>query len=244
MKTVAIHQPYFFPYIGYWQLIHAVDRFVIHDDVNYIKQGWVNRNRLLLNNEIAYITLPLHQASRSKKIRELTLHTQPDPRDKLARRVAVAYRKAPYFADVYPLIEELICHDANNLSDYLAHQLQTLSRFMGISTEFVVTSRNYGNDELKAQERVIDMCKREGATTYINSRGGQALYDTNAFRSAGIGLRFLISRPLKYSQWGAEFAPDLSIIDVLMFNSIYRVSRDFLGSFDLIAGAQPGASGK
>ena len=243
MKTIAIHQPYFFPYIGYWQLIHAVDRFVICDDVNYIKNGWINRNRLLINNEPAYLTVPLHQGSQNKKICELDLQSQPDPRDKLAHRIAAAYRKAPHFAEAYPVIESVIRHEANNLSDYLAHQLQTLSRFMGIATEIGVTSRIYGNNELRGQDRVIDMCKCEGATTYVNAQGGQALYDTDAFLEAGIDLRFLIPRPLNYRQWDAEFIPNLSIIDVLMFNSKEKILAEFLGSFDLInTGALPGVA--
>ncbi len=243
MKTIAIHQPYFFPYIGYWQLIHAVDRFVICDDVNYIKNGWINRNRLLLNNEPAYLTVPLHQASQNKKICELGLQSLPDPRDKLAHRIAVAYRKAPYFSEVYPVIEELIRHEAGNLSDYLAYQLQTLSRFLGISTEFVVSSRIYGNNELRGQDRVIDMCKLEDATTYVNAPGGRELYDTGTFSSAGIDLRFLIPRPMNYRQWDAAFTPNLSIIDVMMFNSRQKILADFLGAFDLITTSTvPGAS--
>lgn len=241
MKTIAIMQPYFFPYIGYWQMIHAVDRFVICDDVNYIKNGWINRNRMLINNEPAYLTVPLHQASQNKKICELDLQPLPDPRDKLANRVKATYQKAPHFAEAYPIIEKLIRHEANNLSDYLAYQLQTLSRFLGISTEFVVTSRIYGNNEIAGQERVIDMCKREGATTYVNAQGGQELYATDAFLSAGIDLRFIIPRPLNYKQWDAEFTPNLSIIDVMMFNSKEKILADFLGNFDLInTGALPG----
>ena len=216
MKKIAIMQPYFFPYIGYWQLIHAVDRFVIYDDVNYIKNGWINRNRLLINGRPTYITAPLRQPSPNKRICDTLLQHSPDWRSKLVKMVEITYRQAPCFSKVFPIIEKLICHDAANLTDYLAYQLQTLAAYMGISTEFVVTSRRYENALLSGQARILDICKREEATTYINLRGGQALYDAIAFSGAGIDLRFIAMHPLPYQQRTAGFVPDLSIIDALM----------------------------
>ena len=151
---LAIMQPYFFPYIGYWQLIHAVDRFVIYDDVNYIKGGWVNRNRILINGEPAYITVPLCQSSPYKSICEIALQPSLLWRNKLVKMVEITYRKSPCFIEVFPIIEKMIRYESDNLSDYLAHQLQTLAVFMGIKTEFIVTSRCYGNNGLSRQERV------------------------------------------------------------------------------------------
>lgn len=209
-------QPYFFPYIGYWQLIHAVDRFVIYDDVNYIKGGWINRNRILINGKPVFITAPLRQSSPYKRICDLSLQKTPGWRDKLVRSVEITYGKAPCFGKVFPVIENLIRHKADNLAEYLAHQILTLSRFMGIETDFVTTGRGYGNNSLSGQERIIDICRREGANTYINPQGGQALYDTETFRKAGIDLRFIIMRPLPYPQRVVGFVPCLSIIDALM----------------------------
>jgi len=216
MKNLAIMQPYFFPYIGYWQLIHAVDRFVIYDDVNYIKGGWINRNRILINGEPAYITVPLHQSSSYKRICDIALQASPIWRDKMVKAVEMTYRQSPLFAEVFPVIEQLIRHEVDNLSDYLAYQLQTLATFMNITTEFVVTSRCYENNDLSGQERLLDICRREGATTYINPQGGQALYDVEAFRNVAIDLRFIIMRPLPYKQRSGGFIPYLSIIDALM----------------------------
>lgn len=216
MKTIAIMQPYFFPYIGYWQMIQAVDRFVIYDDVNYIKGGWINRNRLLINGEPSYITVPLHQSSPYKRICDTALHHSAVWRYKMIKSVENTYRKALYFEEVFPIVDKLILYETEKLSNYLAYQLQTLSAFMGIDTEFVMTSRCYENNELSGQERVLDICKREGADIYINAQSGQTLYDTETFRSFGINLRFLIMRPLPYKQRAAEFVPYLSIIDALM----------------------------
>ena len=185
---LAIMQPYFFPYIGYWQLIHAVDRFMIYDNLNYIRHGWINRNRILINGEPAYITVPLHQSSPYKWIRETVMLSSSAWRHTLVRKIEIAYRRAPYYAEVFPVIEKLILYNTDSLSDYLAHQIQTLAVFMGINTEFVVTSHSYENNDLSGQERVIDICKCEGATTYINPPGGRALYDRATFAQSGLDL--------------------------------------------------------
>ena len=190
---LAIMQPYFFPYIGYWQLIYAVDRFVIYDDVNYIKSGWINRNRLLVNGKSTYITVPMNQASSYKRICDISLQSSLVWRDKLIKMVEITYRKSPYFFDVFPVVKKLIHYETDSLSDYLVNQLQTLAVFMGINTDFVLTSMCYENNELSGQNRILDICKQEGATTYINPQGGQSLYNRVAFAQSGLDLKFLIS---------------------------------------------------
>lgn len=232
---LAIMQPYFFPYIGYWQLIHAVNRFVIYDDVHYIIRGWVNHNRILINGEPSYITVPLQRASQNSRICDISLQPLPIWRDKLVKSVETTYRKSPCFVETFPVIERAIRHETGNLSDYLVHQLRTLSAFMGIQTEFVLTSRCYGNNNLSGQERVLDICKREGATTYINPQGGRTLYERECFANAGIDLRFIVMRPMPYKQRAAGFVPYLSIIDILMELGKDQVKL-YLDSFDLISG--------
>lgn len=230
---LAIMQPYFFPYIGYWQLIHAVDRFMIYDNLNYIRHGWINRNRILINGEPAYITVPLHQSSPYKRICDIAMQCSPAWRHTLVRKIDFTYRRAPYYTKVFPILEKLIFYDTDSLSDYLAYQLQTLSVFMGINTEFVVTSRSYKNNGLSGQTRVIDICKREGATIYINPQGGQALYDYAAFARCGLNLKFLIPFTIKYKQFGSVHIPWLSMIDVMMFNSPSQL-RTLLDQYELV----------
>lgn len=230
---LAIMQPYFFPYIGYWQLIHAADRFVIYDDVNYIKGGWINRNRILINGAPHYLTVPLYQSSPNKRIYEISVQTSPVWRHKMIKTVENTYRKAEFFEEVFPVIERLIAYAVDSLDEYLAHQIQVLAEFMGIKTEFVVSSRQYGNSELSSQARVLDICGREGATTYINSQGGRSLYNADDFSAAGINLRFLIMRPLPYKQRTSVFMPYLSIIDALMEVGSNQI-KQHLDEFDLI----------
>lgn len=213
---LAIMQPYFFPYVGYWQLLRAVDRFVIYDDVNYIKGGWINRNRILINGKPSYITVPLYHASPNRKICDISMQSSLDWRKKMIKSIENTYRKAPSFSEVFPIIEKLISYKTDNLVEYLTQQLSTLATLLGIKTEFVVASSCYQNNDMTGQERVIDICKNEGATTYINPQGGQTLYDTETFQNAGIDLRFIIMHPMPYKQRTAGFVPYLSIIDALM----------------------------
>ena len=232
---LAIMQPYFFPYIGYWQLIHATDQIVIYDDVNYIKGGWVNRNRVLINGQPRYITVPLYKASPYKLISEISLLPRQDWRSKLIRTIDITYKKAPKFHEVFPIIEKLIQYKSNNLSEYLVYQLQTLSAFMGINTKFIVSSRCFKNKDLSGQDRILDICIRKNVSKYINLQGGRKLYETESFRNAGIDLQFILMRPIAYMQNNDIFVPFLSIIDVLMVEGFAGITKH-LDAFDLVAG--------
>jgi WbqC-like protein family len=230
---IAIMQPYFFPYIGYWQLIHAVDRFVIYDDVNYIKRGWINRNRLLINGKPNYFTVPLHHSSQHKLICDTTLQPTPIWRNKLIRIVVNTYKRAPYFTEVFPVVERVILYENTNLSDFLVNQIQTIAEFMDIDTELVLTSRFYRNNELSGQNRIIDICKRENATIYINPQRGQTLYENSAFKAAGIDLYFIFTHALPYKQKSADFFPFLSIIDALMMIGPFEI-KHHLAAYNLV----------
>jgi len=226
-------QPYFFPYIGYWQMIHAADRFVIYDDVNFIKNGWINRNRILINGEPCYITAPLFQASPFKKICDTSMQPSTFWRKKLIKMLETTYRRAPFFDSVFPVISNLINHETDNLADYIANQLQTLSKVMGIQTEFVVSSRSYRNNDLSGRDRVLDICKKEEASTYINAIGGMDLYSKEHFSNNEVDLFFIKPKSLDYKQFNAAFVPWLSIIDILMFNSLNTVQQ-MLCEYDLV----------
>lgn len=231
-------QPYFFPYIGYWQLIHAVDRFVIYDDVNYIKGGWINRNRILINGAPHYISVPLYKSSPNKRIFEISIQDSPDWRHRMVKTIDNAYRNAEFFEEVFPVIEGLIVNRMDTLAEYLAQQIRVISEFIGIKSELIASSRHYGNSDLCGQSRVLDICKCEGASIYINAQGGQALYNSEIFCDAGIDLRFLVTRPMMYRQRVAGFLPHLSIIDVLMEIGPAQVRR-YLDEYDLIKSSVP-----
>ena len=213
---LGIMQPYFFPYIGYFQLIKAVDKYVIYDDVNYIKGGWINRNRILLNKQDFLLNINLRGASPFKKINEINIDNN---RDKILKTIAQAYKKAPYYSEAYNLIEKIINYDSDNLAVFLTNSLIRISDYLGINTEFIISSDIEKNNELKGQEKVLSICKLLEATEYYNAIGGQELYSVSDFKEKGIDLHFLKVNPIEYAQFDNEFIPHLSIIDVLMFNS-------------------------
>ena len=221
---IAIMQPYFLPYIGYFQLIKAVDLFVVYDNIKYTKKGWINRNRMLQAGEDAMFSLPLRSGSDSLDVRERELAADFD-RGKLLNQLCGAYARAPQFAGVLPMLEQAIRHEDTNLFGYLQHALQTCCRHLGLRTPLRISSTIDIDHGLKSQDKVIALSKEVGATSYLNSIGGVELYDRAAFRDQGLELQFIRSLPFDYPQFGAPFVPWLSIIDVLMFNPL-EIVRD------------------
>ncbi len=228
---LGIMQPYFFPYLGYWQLIAAVDKFIILDDVNFIKQGWINRNNILVQNQAKPINLIVSSASSFVEIRELKVNEKKWQK-KLLTTIEFNYKKAPYFKEVYPLLETLINHSETNLSKYLVDNIKGIAQYLNINTQIIETSSIYPKNELKGQDRIIDICNRESAKTYINAINGKDLYQSETFKKQGVDLNFIQMNEIRYKQFNADFVPYLSIIDVLMFNSVEEV-RLMLKQYDL-----------
>ncbi len=222
MKTIAIMQPYFLPYIGYWQLMAAVDVFVVYDNIKYTKKGWINRNRMLVNGRDEIFTLPLKRDSDHLDVVQRALAGDFDRR-KLLNQFAGAYRRAPYFEQTWPLLETVIQYGDDNLFRYILHSIEQLCAYMGIGTRIQVSSGIPIDHSLKAQDKVLAICEAIGATTYINAIGGTELYDGGVFANRGVELRFIKARPFEYPQFGALFVPWLSIADVIMFNSQQQV---------------------
>jgi len=229
-------QPYLFPYIGYFQLIHAVDTFVIYDDVTFIKQGWIGRNRILINGQAAFFNVPVKHASSFMLIRDTLLDDHPPHRrwiDKLLKTFESAYRRAPQFGRVFPLLEAVFTRETARVADLAVGSLKTVADFLEIRTPCVETSTVYGNAHLKGEARVLEICRAERASEYVNASGGRALYSRDRFEAQGVALRFLQPRPLEYPQFKPPFVPWLSIVDVLMFNPRETV-QEFLDRYDLV----------
>lgn len=215
--------------------MNIVDCFVIYDDVNFIKRGWINRNRILINGEPRYLTVPILDASQNRRICDLTIDDSGSWRDKTLKSIEGAYKKSPWFAEVFPVLEGIVRHDERGLADYLKYQLVRLAEFLGIETEIIGSSRHYANTGLSGQARIIDICRRENADVYINAEGGMVLYDSTAFREAGLEIRFIKMNPKEYAQRTAAFVPNLSIVDVLMALGKGGV-RNLLADYTLIDG--------
>lgn len=226
-------QPYFLPYIGYFQLAQLVDKFVIYDNIQFTKKGWINRNRILVNGQDQFITLPLKNDSDFLDInKRLLADTFDTDKLKLLRRIKESYRKAPYFEDAYPVIEGIFSFPSRGLFDFLFNSVFQICQYLGINTEFVVSSGIQVDHSLKSEERVLAIAKQMNAKCYINPIGGQELYSKRNFADQGIELNFIQSEPIVYKQFNNEFVPWLSILDLMMFNSKDEI-RLMLQSFKL-----------
>lgn len=217
---IAIMQPYFFPYAGYFQLIQAVDKFIIYDDVSYIKGGWVNRNNFLVNRAKSLVTVPLQNGNSGVPICEVLLAGKREYWGrKILKTIQQSYAKAPYFEPIFQLFEDVMCDPSNHISELNVKAIKMVCRYIGIETDILDTSRAYGNNHLASSDRVIDICKIEKADCYINAEGGRSLYSSEEFLEAKLELRFLKPRLPNYKQVGGDFVSGLSIIDVLMYMS-------------------------
>lgn len=230
---LAIMQPYFLPYIGYFQLLASVDQFIVYDNIKYTKKGWINRNRVLQNGTDAMFSLPLKKGSDSLDVVERELAANFD-RTKLLNQFKGAYGRAPYFAQTFPLLECIVRYEDANLFRYIHHSLTHLCEHLDIKTEIRISSEVAIDHDLKSQDKVLALCQAAGADTYINSIGGMELYAKDDFRANGIELNFIKSKPFEYPQFGAPFVPWLSIIDVLMFNPVDVVRECVKTNYELI----------
>ena len=222
---VAVMQPYLFPYIGYFQLIHAVDIFVFFDDVQYIRRGWINRNRIMVNGQPQWFSFPVKKVPQQTKILDVQLSFDIRWKEKFLKTIKLQYCKAPYFQQIYPLIQQIVEFPDNRLVDFIIHQFEVIFQYLGIFYQWKRSSELLYNREADAQGKILSICKLLNAKTYINPIGGQKLYNKKVFKSAGIQLFFLESQLTPYSQNAKTFYPGLSIIDVLMWNSVENIHK-------------------
>ncbi len=231
---VGIMQPYFMPYIGYWQLINAVDKFVILDDVNFITRGYINRNSILLNGKPYRFTIPIKKVSQNKLIRETALSFTEEKKEDFLKTVYVAYKKSPYFESVMPLIEEVVNNFENDLTGFIQFSIERILMYLNVNTPLFLSSKIDKDNTLRAEKRIIEICKKLGADIYINPCGGRKLYYHSDFEKEGIDLFFLETKKenVIYDQGQEKFVENLSIIDVLMHNDI-KVINKYLNEYKL-----------
>lgn len=230
---IAIMQPYIFPYIGYFQLINVVDKFILYDDVNYIKGGWINRNQILQNGKKTYLNFNLKDSSSFKKINQILVVGRVD---KLLKTIKLAYSRAPYFDVVFPIIEKIFSNITPNslISEIAEISIKEISMYLKIKTQFELSSEKYSESiDLLKEERVLKICKLNNAETYINAIGGKDIYDKKYFSDNQVELHFIKSNSIQYKQFKNDFVANLSIIDVMMFNSLIEIQK-MLDDYELI----------
>lgn len=213
---LAIMQPYFFPYIGYWQLMNAVDAYVVYDNIQYTKKGYINRNRILLNGQERVFTIPLQRASDYLDVCQRRIAPTYE-RKKMLALFETAYKRAPYFEETFALLQKCVNYESDILFDYIYKSIIETADFLGIQTKIIRSSDVPDDHSLKGADRVIDICKKVGAATYVNNISGSFMYDEEVFNSHGLALSFFTAEQTPYKQFTEPFVPFLSIIDVMMF---------------------------
>ncbi|MGH4123606.1 MAG: WbqC family protein [Clostridium sp.] len=230
----GIMQPYLFPYIGYFQTINAVDKYVVYDDVQFIKGGWINRNRLLINGKASMVTLKIRKEDFKLNINEMFLLDNFEyENNKVLKSIELVYSRAPYFSNTIDVIREILTYKDKNLSKFIINSIVIICKFLDISTELIISSQLKKDTSLKAEEKIIHINKILGSNTYINAIGGMGLYSKDKFKEQEIDLFFIKMKEIKYKQFNDDFIPNLSIIDVLMFNSKEEVKR-LLNEYELV----------
>ena len=221
------------PYIGYWQLMNAVDEYVIYDDVNFIKGGWINRNRILVNGEPKYFNIPMLGASSNKLINEIGVNNDLKLIKKNIRQLESAYKKAPYFNEIMPMMDSILRCGKENLAEYIQVSFRTICSYLNITTKLIVSSELKKNNNLRAQDKVLAICKLLKADEYYNAIGGQEIYSFRDFKENNIKLSFLKTKSIEYKQFENNFQPNLSIIDMMMFCSVEEI-QEKLNQYSLI----------
>jgi hypothetical protein len=229
---LAVMQPYFFPYIGYFQLLDSVDLFVSYDDVNFIKQGWINRNFILMQCRALRITAPVEKASSFRTIAETRLAEGPLWRKEMLKTIGQAYAGAPYFEQVFSLVETVVLAPHDSVAELALSSVHAVAEYLGLAVCIQPSARPYNNRSLKGEARILDICRREEADSYYNLPGGERLYDRANFIASGVKLFFLQPRLPRYKQYRCEFVSQLSVLDVLMFND-RATARGFVASYEV-----------
>lgn len=221
---LVIHPAYFFPYLPYFQLLHAADRFLFLDDVTLIRRGWANRNRVLMAGQPTYLTIPLEGASQNRRVDETKIFEGTDWRRRIRRTVQRCYQRAPFYARGAALLDEVLDTPADSITDLARTSVLRTCQLLGVEVEVARTSQRHPAGDLRGQARMIEICKREGATTYLNAAAGRHLYDRPSFDQAELELRFLQPGSIEYDQRRPGFVPGLSILDVIMFNDLPQIA--------------------
>lgn len=231
---IAIMQPYLFPYLGYFQLISAADKFILYDDVQYTYRSWINRNRILSPQGIHLFTFPVKKSGLRENINQKFFASNFNYyKQKFLKNIYHSYKNAPQQKTVLKLLEKILAFEELNLAKFIGHSLQELCKYLKIRTVFLYASACTYNRHLKRQDRLIDLAKNLKTTEYLNSIGGTVLYSKKEFAKHNLKLLFLKTKNINYRQFNQNFIPDLSIIDILMFNNQKEITK-LMKQYELI----------
>jgi GNAT superfamily N-acetyltransferase len=227
-RRIAIMQPYFYPYIGYFNLIESADLIVFYDDVNFIKRGRIHRNSILVNGSEYQFTVPISKASQNRLIMDTALHDFDLWRSRFLKQLEYSYRRAPYFNAVMKQVQQTLHERIATIADLAIASICGVYAYLGVNLRYTRSSQISPETQgLEKSQRLIEITKKAKGTRYINTIGGTKLYEKSHFAAHGIELSFVKVNPVNYRQYGETFIPWLSIIDVLMFNPPAQVREMF-----------------
>jgi hypothetical protein len=217
---VSVMQPYFFPYIGYWQLINESDIFILFDDVQYIKKGFIDRNTIIFNSQPLKIKLELKKSSQNKKINQIFIGNN---RCSILNQIDSSYKKAPNYKNFMPIVENIMLNEEENLARFLGYSILKIAEYLNIDTVF-----KYSSDFktfTSGKEKIKDLTILNKGNIYLNMIGGKRLYDREEFLKSGINLMFMNCNTIIYPQSSNLFLPFVSILDVC-FNTPIEIIKD------------------
>ena len=232
-------QPYLLPYLGYFQLMNAVDEWVVFDDIQYRRHSWINRNRILspnLEKEWKYISIPLKRYSQTKLITQIEINNDNKWCDSILGGLSYYKRvKAPFYKDTVSFIEPLIQNKYEFISELNIILMKHIANLLNIKTNIRISSEEdfKFKKNMESDDWALEISKKLGASTYINPLGGLEIFDKKKYKKEGIEIKFLKTNNIFYKQSKRNFVPFLSIIDVLMFNSIENI-KIMLDKYELV----------
>jgi hypothetical protein len=234
---LAIMQPYFLPYIGYFQLINAVDEFILFDTPQFIRHGWIERNRILnQKGEPIYVKVPLKKHNRGTPIKDIIVNNSENWKEKILAQLVTYKKKAPHYWKVIALIKTIFEFESDSIVEINHNALLKVCEYLKIDTPISIWSKmDIEIDPVNApDEWALNICKALNADIYYNPVGGASFFDKNKYERAGIEIKFLEMIPNPYKQFSNHFVPFLSIIDVMMFCEPGEINNS-LNTFNFIA---------
>lgn len=241
--SVGIMQPYFLPYVGYFQLMQHVDQWVIFDQIQFIDKGWINRNRILhpdAQKQWQFLTLPLYNRKQFSSIDQLELMPDPQWKKQLSRKIDFFKKRAPFFNNAKNLLEECLSHDESSLSGFVSNSIKVCCSHLKISTPIYVQSEcNFELGEIShAGQWALEIAKAMGANSYVNPLSGHELFRQEEFDRDNIELSFIKSKITPYRQGYREFVPGLSILDLVMWNDDDSLQQMIKSDFEIVSKQQ------
>lgn len=222
IDSVVLMQPYFFPYIGYYSLIDKADIFIVCDEVQYIRQGWMNRNRILnCNTEFHYICMPVIKAPQKTAIKDIRIDQQLQWKTKLRQDLTRYRNYGRYYKNAMEVIEACLAYETDSLTAFHVNSMKQVMAYVGIEGRIEVLSEmNLKLPEIKAaDEWGLYVTKALGGKTYCNPPGGMNFYSSQKYTQNGVEILFVINKLAPYNQGRDYFVPGMSMIDAMMFIS-------------------------